>query len=133
MHRLSAVGRVVHFEIHAENPERAAAFYEGLFGWTVTKWDGPVDYWLVSTGPDSEPGINGAIVRQMDSAGEGQGPHAFVCTVEVEDIAATEKAVTDAGGEQVVARQDIPGVGKISYFRDCEGNVFGALEPAAES
>jgi predicted enzyme related to lactoylglutathione lyase len=123
------VGRVVHFEIHAEDPERAVTFYRDLFGWNISKWDGPVDYWLVSTGPDDQPGINGAILRQMDGAPEGQGPNAFVCTVEVADIAATEKAVTDAGGEQVVARQEIPGVGKVSYFRDTEGNVFGALEP----
>lgn len=128
------MARVVHFEIHAEDPERAAAFYRDLFGWSITKWDGPVDYWLVGTGPDEEPGINGAILRQMGNvAGEGQGPNAFVCTVQVDDIAATEKAVGDAGGEQVVAQQELPGVGKVSYFRDTEGNVFGALEPASES
>lgn len=127
------MGRVVHFEIHAENPERAVEFYKALFGWEIHKWDGPVDYWLVTTGPEGEPGINGAILRHMGAAvGEGQGPNAFVCTVGVEDIGATEKAVTDAGGEQVVARQEIPGVGKVSYFKDTEGNVFGALEPLAE-
>jgi predicted enzyme related to lactoylglutathione lyase len=38
--------RPVHFEIHAEDPERAANFYSQLFGWEITKWDGPVDYWL---------------------------------------------------------------------------------------
>ena len=128
------MGRVVHFEIHAEDPERTAAFYKDLFGWSITKWDGPVDYWLVSTGSDDEVGINGAILRQMgNTPGEDAGPNAFVCTIEVDDIAATEKAVADAGGEQVVARQELPGVGKFSYFHDIEGNIFGALEPAAES
>jgi predicted enzyme related to lactoylglutathione lyase len=128
------MGRVGHFEIHAEDPERAIAFYRDLFGWEISKWDGPVDYWLVTTGPDSEPGINGAILPHMGgAAGEGQGPNAFVCTVGVEDIGATERAVQGAGGEQVVARQEIPGVGKLSYFKDTEGNVFGALEPVAES
>ena len=43
------MSRVVHFEIHAENPERAVRFYTAVFGWTITKWDGPFDYWLVST------------------------------------------------------------------------------------
>jgi predicted enzyme related to lactoylglutathione lyase len=125
------MGRVVHFEIHAEDPERAAAFYKGLFGWSIAKWDGPVDYWLVGTGPDDEPGINGAIVRRMGGeAADGQALNGFVCTVEVEEIGATEKAVVDAGGEQVVPRQEFPGVGKVSYFKDTEGNVFGALEPA---
>jgi predicted enzyme related to lactoylglutathione lyase len=27
------MSRVVHFEIHAEKPERAIAFYAALFGW----------------------------------------------------------------------------------------------------
>lgn len=42
--------RVVHFEIHAENPPRAAQFYQTVLGWDVQKWDGPADYWLIKTG-----------------------------------------------------------------------------------
>jgi len=52
------MNRVVHFEICAENPEQLAEFYKNTFGWTVTKWDGPVDYWLVTTGSENEAGIN---------------------------------------------------------------------------
>lgn len=33
--------RVVHFEIHTGNPERAVQFYSGVFGWDIIKWDGP--------------------------------------------------------------------------------------------
>ncbi len=50
------------FEIPADDPGRAAKFYDDVFGWKVKKWDGPVDYWLVTTGEDEEPGINGAII-----------------------------------------------------------------------
>lgn len=49
------------FEIPADDPGRAAKFYDDVFGWKV-KWDGPIDYWLVTTGEDEEPGINGAII-----------------------------------------------------------------------
>ena len=52
--------RVVHFEIHADDPQRAANFYQNVFGWQINKWEGPEDYWLVTTGADNEPGINGA-------------------------------------------------------------------------
>ena len=55
------MSRVVHFEIHADKPERAAAFYQALFAWEFTKWAGPQDYWLIKTGPDSQPGINGGM------------------------------------------------------------------------
>lgn len=51
--------RVVHFEIDAKKPERAIEFYEKVFGWKIEKWKGPVDYWLIMTGKESESGIDG--------------------------------------------------------------------------
>ena len=126
------MGRVVHFEIHADDPERAVGFYKSVFGWEVKKLDGPVDYWLVTTGPDGDVGINGAIMRRMGSEPAGEAPiSAFVNTIAVESIDAAEKSIPDAGGEQVLARQEIPGIGQLSYFKDTEGNIFGALEPEA--
>lgn len=44
------MARIVHFEIPADDPERAIKFYEDVFGWEVQKWEGPFDYWLVTTG-----------------------------------------------------------------------------------
>ncbi|MGB8934825.1 MAG: VOC family protein [Candidatus Nitrosopolaris sp.] len=46
--------RVVHFEIVADNPERAIKFYKEVFGWEFKKWDGPQDYWFVKTGEDNQ-------------------------------------------------------------------------------
>jgi len=45
--------RVIHFEIHAGDPERAMAFYAGLFGWKFEKIAGPMEYWLINTGADT--------------------------------------------------------------------------------
>lgn len=123
--------RPIHFEIHADDPERAVSFYDAVFGWRIAKWDGPVDYWLVTTGEEDEPGINGAILRRMGGTpGDSDSVNAFVNTIQVESIERAEREIPAAGGEQVVPRQDLPGVGKVSYFRDTEGNVFGTLEPA---
>ncbi|MGZ7136310.1 MAG: VOC family protein, partial [Methanobacterium sp.] len=36
--------RVVHFEIPADDPERAIEFYKNVFGWKIDKWEGPFDY-----------------------------------------------------------------------------------------
>jgi predicted enzyme related to lactoylglutathione lyase len=58
--------RVIHFEVHADKPERAVKFYEDAFGWKVKKWEGPVDYWLVTTGEDKHPRINGAIMQRVN-------------------------------------------------------------------
>jgi predicted enzyme related to lactoylglutathione lyase len=125
------MGRVVHFEIHASDLDRAERFYRDVFGWDVQKFDGPVDYRLLNTGPKSETGIDGALVERRGTDGEGEAVVAYVCTVQVDDIQATEKKVGEAGGEQVVNRQEIPDVGQLSYFKDTEGNIFGAMQPAS--
>lgn len=129
------MGRVVHFEIHADDCDRAERFYRDVFAWRVERFEGaPVDYRLLSTGGDDEPGIDGAITERRGpapvSAAEPAVPvAAFVCTVEVDDIAATEARIAAAGGRQVVDRHEIPGVGQLSYFTDTEGNMVGALQP----
>ena len=124
------MGRVVHFEIHAEDLDRAEGFYTEVFGWEVHKFDGPVDYRLVNTGLNSETGIDGALTERRGNGG-GDAVIAYVCTVQVDDIEATETKVKEAGGEQVVDRQEIPEVGQLSYFKDTEGNIFGAMQPAS--
>jgi predicted enzyme related to lactoylglutathione lyase len=120
----------VHFEIHAGDPDRAERFYKRVFGWEITRWEGaPVDYRLITTGPEGEPGINGAIVARHGAI-DGKAVTAFVCTVNVDDLAAVEAAVPEAGGEQVVDRQELENVGSFAYFKDTEGNIFGAMQSA---
>lgn len=124
------MGRVVHFEIHASDLDRAERFYRDVFGWDVQKFDGPIDYRLLNTGSKNETGIDGALVERRGGSG-GDSVNAYVCTVHVDDIKAVEQKVKDSGGEQVVERQEIADVGQLSYFRDTEGNIFGAMQPAA--
>lgn len=122
--------RVVHFEIHCSDLDRAQRFYESVFGWTISRWEGsPVDYRLVSTGPEEELGIDGALVARRGDV-DGQAVIAYVNTVQVGDLADTQRRIADAGGEQVLDPMTIPEVGTVAYFKDTEGNVFGALEPA---
>jgi len=124
------MGRVVHFEIHASDCDRAERFYKRVFGWEVRRYeDARVDYRVITTGGDGEPGINGAIIARQSEADGKDAIVAFVCTIEVDDIDATEAAVAEAGGEQVVDRQTMDEVGSFSYFRDPDGNVFGAMQP----
>jgi len=123
------MARVVHFEIHADDPDRAARFYTAAFGWEIVKWEGPAEYHLVTTGPDSEPGINGGILKRQGAAPGGADPViAFVCTLDVPDIGAAEEAVAAAGGTQAMERTAVPGVGWLSYFKDTEGNIFGTMQ-----
>lgn len=112
--------RVIHFEFHADEPERAAKFYGSVFGWKIEKWDG-MDYWMVTTGPDNEPGINGGIVKRMN-----QGTTYNV--VGVPSVDEFAKKIENAGGIAIMAKKAIPGIGWYAYYRDTEGNVFGIME-----
>jgi uncharacterized protein len=58
------MNRVIHFEIHAANPQRAISFYKNVFGWEFNNWGGSEDYWLIRTGPDDKPGINGGLIKR---------------------------------------------------------------------
>lgn len=115
------MSRVVHFEIMAKNPNRAVEFYQTIFGWDIKKWDGPEDYWLVTSGPDDEPGINGAI-------GQSQGEPVTVNVVSVTSVEKFAEKVTQNGGEIVLPKMAIPGVGYAIYCKDTEGIVFGLFE-----
>lgn len=121
--------RVVHFEIHSADPDAAAAFYTSIFGWKISKWDGPVEYWLVQTGEEGR-GIDGGIVRrQGDAPAAGAAVNAYVCTIGVESLDDTLTSITGNGGEIAVAKHEIPGIGMLAYFKDRDGNIFGVMQP----
>jgi len=125
---------VVHFEIHARDLDRARAFYEQAFGWTFQSMGGPIEYWLIRTGrsegPNGPVGIDGGVLRNGGrDAGEGAGPNAFVCTIEVPDIDATLEKVLAAGATVQMPKELMQGVGWLCYLKDPEGNVFGVMQP----
>ena len=124
--------RVNHFEIHADDPERAIAFYSRVLGWTFHKWDGPWPHWLITTGPESEPGLNGGLLKR-----HGEGPasmqpvNSYVCTVDVDSVDARMQSATEAGGTVALPKMEIPNVGWLGYCKDTEGNIFGLIERKA--
>jgi hypothetical protein len=114
--------RVVHFEIHADGVQRAVKFYGDLFGWKIEGWDGPVEYWMISTGKDQEPGINGAIMKRPDPAATGIN---YIDVPSVDEFAG--KAVA-GGGSLWIPKMALPGIGYIAVCRDTEGNAFGMFQ-----
>jgi predicted enzyme related to lactoylglutathione lyase len=112
--------RVIHFEIPADEPDRAVAFYQNVFGWTIKK-EGPIEYWLATTGPDDKPGINGAIMRRAERT--------TTCnTIDVPSVDEFVKKIQNAGGKAVTSKAVIPGVGYFAYCADTEGNVFAIMQ-----
>jgi predicted enzyme related to lactoylglutathione lyase len=124
--------RVIHFEIHAEDPQRAIQFYTKIFAWEFTKWAGPKDYWVIKTGPDSQPGINGGLVRRMGTI-DGQAVIAYVCTVDVHSVDEAVAVITGSGGTIALPKMAIPGVGWLAYAKDTEGNIFGVMSRDAQA
>jgi uncharacterized protein len=113
------MNRFTHFELVSTDLEKTAAFYREVFGWHVEKWEGPVDYWLVETGDTSTPGINGGLMLA------GTGMTGTINTIEVDDIDAAIAKVLANGGELMMPKDAIPGVGYQAYFRDNCGIAVG--------
>ena len=121
------MSRVTHFEIPADDPERSKKFYETVFGWTIKKWDGPIEYWLIMTGSEDQPGIDGGLARRTD-------PEIGVeNTIDVANLDQTLAAVEENGGQITRPRMAVPGVGWMAYIKDTEGNVFGLMESDPEA
>ncbi len=130
------MNRVVHFEIHATDPERAAAFYRAAVDWDVKEWVIPGvqipnenRYWLATTGPDTARGINGGVMfRRGAPPAEGQPVNAYVCTIGVASLDESLQRVITAGGTMAVPKMPIKSVGWLAYCTDTEGNIFGMIQ-----
>ena len=124
--------RLVHFEIHADDQDRAAKFYQAVFGWETKKWPipGQPDYLAIITGPDSEPGINGGFVQRRGPApAKGQAVNAYVSTMVVKSLSETAEKAEKVGAQVALPKMAIPGVGWLMYLIDTEGNIFGVMQP----
>jgi predicted enzyme related to lactoylglutathione lyase len=116
------MSKVIHFELPADNIERAQKFYTKIFGWQFQKWDGPTPYWMIVTGPTEQPGINGGM---MPRPAPGAGVVNTIGVTSVDDMTA---AVEANGGKIILPKMAIPGVGWLAYFTDTEGNQFGVIQ-----
>jgi len=112
----------MHFEIPADDPARAAKFYGSVFGWQFQKWEGPMEYWMVTTGAQPEPGIDGGLMRRERPGG------GTVNTIGVESIDGAVNAIGKNGGTIVAPKMAVPGVGWLAYAQDPEGNTFGVMQ-----
>jgi predicted enzyme related to lactoylglutathione lyase len=124
-------GQVVHFEVPADDLDRASRFYSEAFGWRLRAIPG-MNYTLVSTsetGPDGAPAevgaINGGMLRR------GAPVTAPIVTVQVDDIDAALAAVERLGGTVALGRQQVGDMGFSAYFVDTEGNTLGLWQNAS--
>ncbi|MGV9713659.1 VOC family protein [Gordonia sp. NPDC003424] len=126
---------VVHFEIHATEPQKLIDFYSGLLGWSFQQF-GDMPYWAIMTGDGAMSqgaaghGINGGLTQRRGPRPEVGAPVSGCnIVVAVDDVDATFARGLDLGGTEALAPDDMPGVGRLAYLVDPDGNVFGFLSP----
>lgn len=109
----------VHFEIPADDVERAQEFYGKLFGWQFENMPGPMEYWMVKTGEGGPDG--GLMKRQMPE-------QRMINYAAVDSVDEHSSRATELGGQIVMPKQEIPDQGAFAIVQDPEGNVFGLWE-----
>jgi predicted enzyme related to lactoylglutathione lyase len=114
--------RIIHFDLPADDPARAQKFYGEIFGWKFEKWNGPMEYWMVKTGDEKTPGINGGLSKRM------AGQNAMTNTIDVPSIDEYAKKIQSNGGQVIGPKMPIPGIGYFASCKDTEGNTFGIIE-----
>ena len=113
--------RIVHFDMASKEPEKTIAFFAKVFGWKFNSWGGPMEYWLITTGPENKPGTDGGFSR-----GEPLGN--YVNTIDVDSIDTIMKDITANGGKIIQPKGPIPGIGWFAVFQAPDGNAFGLMQ-----
>jgi uncharacterized protein len=115
--------KLVHFEISADQPDRAIKFYKKVFAWDIQKDENAADdYWVVMP-KDDEPYVTGGITKRV---------YATDSTVNVFEVTSVDgfgRRIIDAGGKVYEDSPiSLPGLGYMHYCEDPDGNVFGIIQ-----
>ena len=114
---------ICHFQIPAEDIERAKKFYTELFGWKMEKCSGTMEYWMITTTtPSGEKGVDGGMIKRQHPQ---QPITIYIDVPSVDEYAAK---VEKLGGKVVVPKMAVPKVGYFAVCIDTENNVFALWE-----
>ena len=130
------MSRLVHFEIHVDDMDRARKFYGEVFGWAFEDWSefAGMPYFGAVTGGEDEPGINGALMQRQSPPPESNQPlNGYACTIGVENYHAIEGKILNNGGVVELPKYALPGMAWQGYYKDTEGNIFGIHQPDANA
>jgi hypothetical protein len=130
---------VVHFEIHASDPQNLIDYYSELLGWTFEQYGGGEQpYWVIDTGEGAIGnaagraglGINGGLTQRGGPRPEvGAAVNGCNIVVGVEDVDGLMRRGIELGGTEALPATDYPGIGRGGYLIDPDGNVFGLISP----
>jgi predicted enzyme related to lactoylglutathione lyase len=108
---------IIHFEIPADDMQRAKAFYSNLFGWKIEGIPG-MDYMMIDT--YGAPG--GGVMKRM------RPEHQITSYIGVPSVDEYSAKVQKLGGKIIVPKMAVPGMGYFVICMDTENNFFGIWE-----
>jgi len=124
---------VVHFEIHASEPQRLIDFYSALLGWRFEQYAG-APYWTIDTGSGSiredapGMGINGGLAqREGPPPAAGAPINGTTVVIGVRDTDEVVARALELGASEAVPVSEMEDIGRLAYLRDPDGNVFGVI------
>ena len=126
---------VVHFEIHASEPQRLIDFYSELLGWEFSQF-GDIPYWTITTGDGAignvagtaGHGINGGLMPRRGPKPDFGAPVAGCnIVIGVDDVDSLMRRGVELGGTEALPAEDMQGVGRVGYLLDPDNNVFGMI------
>ena len=112
---------IVHFEIPADDIERAKTFYSGLFGWQFSTPPSFDDYWVFDTGDPAKDAGGGILSLQAVDQG-------IVHYIQVESVDRYVARAQDLGAQVLLPRSPVPGMGWFAQLLDPKGNCFAIRE-----
>ena len=116
---------VIHFEIPADDMDRAETFYSKAFGWKINIIPSMKYAFATTTETDEkmkplQPGaINGGLLKKTDDI---KSP---MININVKNMEDAVKHVEAAGGKIIINPFPVGTAGISAYFKDTEGNVLG--------
>ena len=109
-------GKLVHFELPAQDTKRARDFWSGVFGWSFNEPGmAGFEYWMTQTGQDQ-----GGAIYPADKPG-------LIVYFDTDDIDASIAKVRELGGK-AEDKMPIPHVGWFTPCSDTDGNAFSLFQ-----
>lgn len=123
---VNTMATIVHFDVPADDLERAKTFYSSLFGWTFEHPPGWTDYYFITTtAEDGSPGVAGGMgIRGMPE-------QKITNYIGVPSIDSSLADVIRLGGKVLMKKMAVPKFGYLAVCEDTEGNSFGLWEEDA--
>lgn len=118
-------GRITHFEIYGDQPERLAAFYGALFGWRMDRMEAQ-DYWRIHTDPNDTSKVAGGLTYRPRA-----DPKGWLQFVDVESIDESIMLAEQMGAKVMRPKTAVPRTAWVAVLADPSGNMFAVWQPDA--